>query len=161
MITSPKYKQWADKRVLDFLSQQQSDLMTKERPIAFKSILGLLNHTYRIDCIWQCHLLGKENIFETKIPNSLISFKELKPMQLKMNDWLVDFCESEKVDFYNEKVNFYFVNGDKGCMTRYEMVQHLVNHSTYHRGHIGGILNSFGLKTPTTDYPVFLSENRE
>lgn len=161
MACEIKYKQWAEKIIFDCLSVQNEKIIVSEKQVPFKSILGLLNHIYRIDCIWQCHLLGKENTFETKIPNPLISFEELKQLQFKMNDWLVSYFNRENGINFNEKVNFQFVNGDKGCMTRYEMVQHLVNHSTYHRGHIGSILNSLGLNTPTTDYPVFLSENRE
>lgn len=41
-----------------------------------------------------------------------------------------------------------------------ELVQHLLNHSTYHRGQIVLLLRQLGHTPPATDYRLFLSENR-
>ena len=36
------------------------------------------------------------------------------------------------------------------------MLQHVVTHATYHRGHICGAFYQLGVESPTTDLPVFL-----
>jgi uncharacterized damage-inducible protein DinB len=43
-------------------------------------------------------------------------------------------------------------------MSRGEIVLHVVNHTTYHRGHIGSIIYQVPAEPPTTDLPVFLRE---
>ena len=41
-------------------------------------------------------------------------------------------------------------------MTRAEILLHVVNHSSYHRGHVGDMLYQSGIEPPTTDLPVYL-----
>lgn len=39
-----------------------------------------------------------------------------------------------------------------------ELVQHLLNHSTYHRGQVAVLLRQLGHRPPATDYRLFLTE---
>ena len=41
-----------------------------------------------------------------------------------------------------------------------ELVQHILNHSTYHRGQVTLLLRQLGHKPPSTDYRRFLTEVR-
>ncbi len=38
---------------------------------------------------------------------------------------------------------------------------HVVNHATYHRGHIAQMLYSSDVVPPVTDFPVFLREHTD
>jgi uncharacterized damage-inducible protein DinB len=42
-----------------------------------------------------------------------------------------------------------------------ELVQHMLNHSTYHRGQVALMLRQLGETPPATDYRVFLNETRQ
>jgi uncharacterized damage-inducible protein DinB len=42
-----------------------------------------------------------------------------------------------------------------------ELIKHITNHSTYHRGQIVLLLRLLGHAPPATDYRLFLSESRE
>jgi uncharacterized damage-inducible protein DinB len=44
-------------------------------------------------------------------------------------------------------------------MTRGEIVLHVVNHSTYHRGAVAELFSQVPARAPLTDLPVFLREN--
>jgi uncharacterized damage-inducible protein DinB len=57
-----------------------------------------------------------------------------------------------------EKVQFTFVGGGAGLMTRGEMLLHVVNHTTYHRGFISDMFYQVRALPPTTDLPVFLRD---
>jgi uncharacterized damage-inducible protein DinB len=39
-----------------------------------------------------------------------------------------------------------------------EMLLHVVNHSTYHRGYVADMLYESGSRPPTLDLPVFLRD---
>lgn len=45
-------------------------------------------------------------------------------------------------------------------MTRGEILMHIVNHATYHRGWVSDLFFQVPAKPPTTDWNVFLSEYR-
>lgn len=53
-----------------------------------------------------------------------------------------------------------FIGGGPGALTRAEILLHVVNHTTYHRGHIGDMVYQIPAEPPTTDLPVFLRETR-
>jgi uncharacterized damage-inducible protein DinB len=58
----------------------------------------------------------------------------------------------------DEAVDFEFIGGGSGAMTRGEILLHVVNHSNSHRGHMADMLYRFNVVPPTTDLPVFLRQ---
>jgi len=55
--------------------------------------------------------------------------------------------------------SFTFIGGGAGKMSRRDRVFRVVNHGTYHRGNITGMMWECFLEPPTTDYPVFLKQH--
>ena len=55
-------------------------------------------------------------------------------------------------------LRFTFVGGGEGAMTRGEILQHLVNHTSYHRGFVGQMFYQVPARPPTTDLPVYLRD---
>ena len=55
----------------------------------------------------------------------------------------------------NEKVLFNFVDGGSGEMNRSDILLHIVNHQTFHRGHLSDMLYQSGYEPPSIDLPVF------
>lgn len=60
--------------------------------------------------------------------------------------------------FGREPMRSNFVDGGRGRMSAEEMLLHVANHATYHRGYIADMLYEEGLKPPTMDLPVFIRE---
>lgn len=56
----------------------------------------------------------------------------------------------------DETVHFKFIGGEPGAMTRSDILQHVVAHSTYHRGWIAEMFFQVPARNPTTDLPVYL-----
>jgi uncharacterized damage-inducible protein DinB len=57
-------------------------------------------------------------------------------------------------------VRFTLIGGNPGVMTRSEILLHIVNHCTYHRGFVADMFYQVPARPPTTDLPVFLRERR-
>ncbi len=153
-----EYKTWADETLYQYLSQFSEEFFVKETPIVFKSILGVLNHVYQIDRIWLNHIQQQHNEFTSKLPESFYSFNELTSMQRDSNKELLELYGSFNESELKLLIDFKFINGEKGSMKREAMMMHLVNHATYHRGHIASMLYFLGEQPPTTDLPVFIGE---
>jgi uncharacterized damage-inducible protein DinB len=60
----------------------------------------------------------------------------------------------------NELVDFTFVGGGDGAMTRYEILLHVVNHTSYHRGFVADLFYQVPASPPVTDLPVFTRRER-
>lgn len=158
LVNLARYKSWANQVLYASLARLSEDELTCERPIVFGSILSTLNHVYAMDQVWQANLRGTPHGFKTRNPGALHGFQELREFQRWIDDWYVKYASGLSLErrLRDEAVDFTFIGGDRGRMTRSDIVLHVVNHTTYHRGHIADMLYTLGVAPPTTDLPVFL-----
>lgn len=150
------YKTWANKLIFEAVSELPHKELYKERKNLFPSIIRVLNHMYIVDLIWQAHLERKEHGLKERNPEKCPSLEKIWLSQQKMDEWYTSYSEQLSIDELNEKIDFKFMNGDKGIMTRNEILLHIVNHATYHRGFIADMFYQIPIKPPTTDFPIFL-----
>lgn len=152
-----RYKSWANAKTYEALRSIQPDEIYKPRQSCFTSILSTLAHNYAIDDIFRAHLEGKPHQYLTKNAESATTLGGLQAMVEDMDAWWVGYAHQLEKAQEDEVVDFTFVDGSKGSMTRQEMVLHTVNHSTYHRGYIDEMLYSISIVPPTTDFPAFVT----
>ena len=57
-----------------------------------------------------------------------------------------------------EPIEFTFVDGGAGRMTRAEILMHLANHATYHRGFVSTLIYPSPVDSRPNDYTVFLRD---
>jgi uncharacterized damage-inducible protein DinB len=51
-----------------------------------------------------------------------------------------------------------FTDGDRGCMSRREMLTHVAIHGAYHRGEVGRLLKQMPAPVPWDTFAVFLHQ---
>ena len=153
-----RYKAWADRRLYDSLSELPERELTAPRQIVFGSILRTLNHVHAMDLVWQAHLEGRRHRFSTRNPEACPTFSELRATQQRLDDWYVDYAGGLSPEASGERVDFTFIGGGPSAMSRGDILLHVVNHTTYHRGHIGDMIYQIPAEPPTTDLSVFLCE---
>ncbi len=156
--TLTRYKAWADELFLDTVAQLPEADLLAPRPILFGSLIRTLHHSYAMDRVWQAHLLGQAHGYTTRNPQDCPPFEALHKDQLAIDAWYVDYAESLDADALAETVRFTFIGGGEGAMSRNDILLHVVNHTTYHRGHVADMLYHHALFPPTTDLPVFLAK---
>src|ERR1700722_13036113 len=153
-----RYKAWADGLFLAVVSTVPDSELTAPRPIVFGSLIRTLNHSYAMDYVWQSHLLGKHHGLTTRNPEKHPQMHELVTAQREMDDWYVNYANSISNTELGEIVEFKFIGGGRGALSRSNILLHVVNHTTYHRGHAADILYHLKIFPPTTDLPVSLRE---
>lgn len=151
-----RYKAWADDLFLSAVSSVPASELSAPRPIVFGSLIRTLNHSHAMDYVWQCHLLGKPHGLTTRNPEHCPGFEELAASQRRLDEWYVGYADATDDDGLAEIVEFEFIGGGRGRMSRRDILLHVVNHTTYHRGHAADILYHLKVFPPTTDLPVFL-----
>jgi len=152
-----RYRMWADRLTFDAVAALPPGEATKQRPTLFKTMIGTLNHNYVIDLVWQAHLEGRDHGFTAR---NLVLHPELSDLwraQQAVNRWYIDWSERQSQASLDEVVNFTFIGGEKGSMSRGDILLHVVNHATYHRGWVAEMFFLVPAKNPTTDLPVFLT----
>lgn len=154
-----RYKQWADNAFLETVSHVPRDQLKANRPIVFGSLIRTLNHSCAMDYVWQCHLLGRAHGLTSRNPESCPEFDELRARQLELDDWFVEYAKGLTDCSLEQYIDFTFIGGRCGRMKRRDILLHVVNHGTYHRGHAADMLYTLGIFPPTTDLPVFLAES--
>jgi uncharacterized damage-inducible protein DinB len=155
-----RYKSWADELTLGAVAALPPGEAARERATLFKSIIGTLNHSYVVDLIWRAHLAGREHGFTAR---NVVPYPELAALaaeQGRANDWLLAWSEAQSDSSLREAVSFRMVSGEQGMMTRGEILLHIVNHATYHRGWVSDLFFQVPAKPPTTDWNVFLLRER-
>lgn len=151
-----RYRMWADQLTFDAIAALPSGEADKERPTLFKTMIGTLNHNYLIDLVWQAHLEGRDHGFQARNVVSHATLPDLWKAQQAINRWYIDWSERQSVQSLDEVVHFQFIGGERGAMTRGDMLLHVVNHATYHRGWIAEMFFQVPARNPTTDLPVYL-----
>lgn len=151
-----RYKAWADTVFLSVVSELPPHELTAPRPIGFGSLIRTLNHSYCMDVVWRAHLLGRPHGLTTRNPAEHPAIDALVQAQQSIDAWYIDYAASLSGADLAEVVEFTFIGGGQGAMTRSAILLHVVNHTTYHRGQAADILYHLGVFPPATDLPVFL-----
>lgn len=158
--TLTRYNQWANDIIFDAVAKLPEGEAVRDRQSLFKNMVHTLNHNYVIDRIFQAHLEGREHGYTARNTPSHPPLDELWRAQKEVDRWYVNWSDGLTDAALDEPIDFEFVGGGKGRMTRGEIVLHLVNHTSYHRGFVGEMMYKVPVRAPTTDLTVFLRDAR-
>ena len=150
--TPLKYKAWADIRTLDAVAQMDR----VARTVQFDFARQQLNHMVRVEELFRARLSGGAEPHDSTNTHELPPLEELASRLSASNQWLQDYAQGLRAEQWQEYVAFTFVDGQRGSLSREEMVYHLINHGTYHRGAIGHALDLAGAPRPADIYTMFV-----
>lgn len=152
LIDMFKYKQWADRRTLDAVATIDQHAFAGALAFARQQ----LNHMVRVEELFKARLLGEPEPHESTNTELIPDLTSLDQRITASNRWFARFVEEIKQPLPDERLRFQFVDGQRGSMTRQEILFHIVNHGTYHRGAIGHALDLAGAARPADTYTVFI-----
>lgn len=156
--TLAHYRQWANEALYECVAALPDDERTKHRQTPFGSMLRTLGHIYAVDALFRAHLEQREHGFTSRNVDESISFDALRQMQRDIDDWYVKWTHKLDAARAEQIVRFKFLDGKPGAMTHAEILLHVVNHSTFHRGFIVDMLAQIPVKPPATDFTVFVRD---
>ena len=154
-----RYNAWANRLIFDAVAALPAGEAEKPRPGVFRNMLHTLNHNYVIDRIFQAHLEGRDHGYTARNTADYPPLPDLRRAQEEIDAWYLARYDAMPAAQLDEVVNFTFVGGGEGAMTRAQILLHVVNHTTYHRGNVASAIYQVpGCRPPTTDLPVFLRD---
>jgi uncharacterized damage-inducible protein DinB len=156
--TLTRYNAWANELIFAAVAALPEGEAVKPRRSVFRNMVHTLNHNYVIDRIFQAHLEGRGHDYSARNTPDHPPLTELWRAQQELDRWYVAAYDGMDDARLNQTVSFTFVGGGEGAMTRGEILQHLVNHTSYHRGFVGQMIYDVPARPPTTDLTVFLRD---
>lgn len=151
-----RYQAWANSAFLDTLETLDRGQHEAEHHQAIR----LLNHIHVVAQIFCAHLLGEPHGYTSDNTAKTPELTKLRNAMAVSDQWYLDYTDSMTPEQFCEKIAFSFTDGDKGFMTREEMLAHVVMHGGYHRGEIGRILAKTSAQLPWDTYAVFLHQTQ-
>ena len=151
-----RYSGWASRKLLDAALALPPEEQTNPRGVSHGSILGTLGHIYFADRIWYQRTVDPSTAMP---PMSDMSSKEAltgdwQELQKKWEAW----ADSLKDSDLERVASYKFTDGRSGETPVSQILLHLVNHATLHRGQVVGMLRQMGLKPPATDFIFYVRE---
>ena len=156
--TLTKYKAWANELTFSAVYALSKGEATKNRQTRFGNMVHTLNHVYVIDDIFKAHMLRNNHNYISRNTEKHPSLDDLWALQKIMDKWYINFAKKLSDEELSEVVRFHYIGGDEGAMSRADMIIHVVNHSTYHRGFVGDLMYQVPAIPPANDFTVYLRE---
>lgn len=153
-----RYKAWANDLTFESVAALPEAELMKERQTGFKTILHTMNHVYVVDDIFKAHLEGREHGYVARNTESVPPLDALRKATVAMDRWYIGLADRLTDRELAEVIRFEFVGGGQGAMSRLEILLHLVNHATYHRGFVSDMLYQVPVRPTANDLPVFLRD---
>jgi uncharacterized damage-inducible protein DinB len=152
------YHYWALHRVLDAVGTLTDDQYTRDLVSSFRSVRDTLVHTYAAEWAWHSRWHGHS-------PTTLITSDSLPTLAALRTAWdelearmqaLLAAAEESDV---SRRFEYTLLSGLGGTSTFSQMVQHVVNHASYHRGQVTTMLRQLHAAPPRgTDLILFYRE---
>lgn len=156
LVQYAQYNCWANKQLTNAVINLTDEQLNRPIPSSFPSIAQTITHMYDVESIWWQRVKLKEHV---EIPSHSFNGTILELVKL----WENQSCQwKEWIDISMPAAlehEFSYMNSKKQRYKQpvYEMLMHLFNHQTYHRGQLVTMLRQVGCKKiPPTDLIVFL-----
>jgi uncharacterized damage-inducible protein DinB len=145
--THLRYTGWASQRLLDAALKLDPEQLSRDMHVSHKSVLETLSHIFFADRIWFARVVDPE---EAAPPSSLTP-DELSTQWLRIQNRWEQWAESLTDADLDRVVHYKSIKGDPYENRLGEILMHVVNHGTLHRGQVMAMLRQHGVAPPPTD----------
>lgn len=152
-----EYNAWANKRVIDTCAGLSPQQLAQNVGGSFGSLRNLLAHI--VDVEW-LYLERRRGRAPASLPRAE-SYSDIAALTARFQEVNREFVEAQRGLSAEELSRTIEFRNTKGTLYRHElweMLVHLVNHSTYHRGQVTVLLRNLGAKPNATDMIAFFRE---
>jgi uncharacterized damage-inducible protein DinB len=137
------YHYWARDRMLDALDTLTQEQYNKDLGSSFKSIRDTVVHTYAAEWAWCSRWHGTS-------PTALLSSDPYPDVASIRKAWVENegriraFADGLGESGIANVIEYKLLSGTSGASPFWQMLQHVVNHASYHRGQVTTMLRQLG-----------------
>ncbi|QGZ57053.1 DinB family protein [Paraburkholderia acidiphila] len=131
-----RYKAWANDELLTALAR----LGVWRRLTLTRLAIKALSHSYVVDRIFAAHLQRKAHPYTSANLSELPTLDDLAADIRRSDQEYIEYVCGLDRDALAERIDFVFTDGAPGRMSREEMLVHVINHGTGHRGQVSALM---------------------
>ena len=149
---------WARDRVIAAVEALSAEQYARPMGNSFSSVRDTLNHTYGAEWIWYSRWNGESPTgFPTEdLPDPATLRARWSDLEGKVRAYL----GAAGPEGLSRALDYRLLSGKSGTSTLWEMVVHVVNHATYHRGQVTTLLRQLGAApAASTDMITYFREH--
>ena len=151
-----RYSAWASKRLVDVAATLDEAELARDFATADKNLVGTLAHVYAADRIWMARVQGRTLAkFIDDSDRKLDVLRYDWPPLLAQWDALLG---KETDDSVQRGITYANLKGDLFETPLWQIVLHVVNHGTHHRGQASGFIRAMGHTPPPLDLIAYYRE---
>ncbi len=142
------YAAWASARIVDAAGRLSSEELTRDFKSADKHVLGTLAHVYAADRVWLGRIHGAP-------PPVFIDPDRDVRLEVIQHEWpaLLDAWQAwaGALDDATTPCTYRDLQGRTHTTPLWQIVLHVVNHGTHHRGQAAAMMRAMGHVPPPLD----------
>jgi uncharacterized damage-inducible protein DinB len=137
------YHYWARDRLLEALEGLTPEQLTRDLGSSFKSIHDTMVHTYAAEWAWYSRWNGTS-------PTALLPADQFPDLAAIRRSWteleanVRAFLDRLGEGGIERVFDYTLLSGHAGSTPFWQMLQHVVNHASYHRGQVTTMLRQIG-----------------
>ena len=154
------YNSWANRKLIAVISETGEENSMLEQKSSFNTILKTVLHISDAQEIWLYRLHGESPSGRPGGEFHGNIFDACALLQVS-SDKLEQYVAHLDGSALNEVIRYKNIKGDPFESTVFEIISHVVNHGSYHRGQLVTMLRNIGVSDlPATDLIVYYREKQ-
>ncbi len=157
IVAMVEFNVWANRRVVVAVEALTGEQFTRELVSSFSSVRDTLAHILGVEWVWLERL-------QRRSPRAIPAAREYADVALLRKRWaeleekMREYAQGVTQTELDEVVEYQTLSFGSGKNPRWQMIHHVVNHGTYHRGQVATMLRQLGTKGVGTDLIAFYRE---
>lgn len=157
--TLAAYNAWATNRIFEVLGTLSAEETTRDMKASHRSIHGTLIHLVGAEKMWLSRMLGTPDRAMIK-PEEFPTIADLKAEWERTGFATAKFVGTLSDKKLLETFTYPTSTGEQFTYRYGEALQHVVNHSTFHRGQVVALVRQMGHTPPDTGLTRFIRETK-
>jgi uncharacterized damage-inducible protein DinB len=147
------YNRWANARTLEGASGLSPEELSRAVGGSFSTVLGTLTHLVGAEWLWLERWRGAS---PRALPGGFTGLEDLRGRLAEVEAGQKELLGGLTSDGLKTKITYVNFAGETRTYALGDLLVHVVNHGTYHRGQVATLLRQLGKKPLSTDYLLYL-----
>ena len=139
------YHYWARDRLLEAIEPLTADQFNRDLGSSFTSVRETAVHIFAAEWAWYARWEGRSPttlMTSDAFPDVATLGRAWTEQEAKMRAFVADLGEAGVA----RAIDYKLLSGQPGSSPFWQMLQHVVNHASYHRGQVTTMLRQLGAK---------------